>query len=172
MISLDEDAGRICLKIGNKADPYEAALSLIPPGPGSEVLGKRFIGLRTRDCRQRDYSAISSILKRERPRVKGLRPGDIVPAGADFIAAAVSAIRGWIDSHMLVQGPPGTGKTFLVGDTPSWICCRRGVGSAWRPTRIRRSIICWRKSSGRRERGVQFRGAKKCSGTNTRSMGR
>jgi hypothetical protein len=118
IISIDEDACRICLKIGNKATAYEAAFSLIPERPLDPGVMRDAI-YRYADAviaGGSDYAAITSILKRERPRVTGLAMGEsIIAPGTDLLTGAVSAISRLDNSHMLVQGTPGDRKDVSVG---------------------------------------------------------
>jgi predicted RecB family nuclease len=166
VISIDEDAGRICLKIGNKAAPYDAAFSLIPPGPRDPKVLKEAVYrfAEALIAGNAVYWAISSVLKRERPRVKGIAAGaDIVAAGTDLNAAAVSAITQLDQSHMLVQGPPGTGKTFLSAQAiVELLAQRRRVGVASNSHKAINNLLAEVETQAKK-RGVQFRGAKKCS---------
>jgi predicted RecB family nuclease len=166
IISIDEDARRICLKIGNKAAPYELAFSLMPEGPREPKAAKAAI-YRYADsliARSSDYAAISSILKRERPRVSGLAVGvDIIPAGVDLLAGAVSAISRLDNSHMLVQGPPGTGKTFLSAHAiVELLFLGRRVGVASNSHKAINNLLVEVEKQAL-ARGVSFRGVKKCS---------
>jgi predicted RecB family nuclease len=174
VVSIDEDEGRICLKIGNKAEPYEEAFSLIPQGPlDPDVL--RDAVYRYADsviAGSGDYAAISSILKRERPRVTGIAPGAaIVPSEDDILLRAVSAITRLDQSHMLVQGPPGTGKTFLSAHAIVELLSQgRRVGVASNSHKAINNLLLEVEREAL-ERGVQFRGAKKCSDEEHRANG-
>src|SRR5260370_3554342 len=118
VVSIDEDAGRICLKIGIKAAPYEAVFSLIPEGPRDAAVLRDAV-YRYADtviAGGADYSAIASILKRERPRVRGLQGGaDIITSGVDIVGVTVSTILRLDLSHQLIQRAPGAGKIFPAG---------------------------------------------------------
>jgi uncharacterized protein len=174
VVSIDEDAGRICLKVGNKAAPFEAAFSLIPAGPlKADVL--RDAVYRYADAviaGSTDYAAVSSILARERPRLTGRRTGEaIAPGGADLVAAAVAAITRMDDSHMLVQGPPGTGKTFLSAHAVVELLSQgRRVGVASNSHKAINNLLAEIERQAL-ARGVRFRGAKKCSGDEQRLNG-
>jgi predicted RecB family nuclease len=166
IVSIDEDARRICLKIGNKAAPYELAFSLMPEGPREAKAAKEAI-YRYADsviANSADYTAISSILKRERPRISGLAAGeDIIAAGADLLAGAVSAISRLDNSHMLVQGPPGTGKTFLSAHAIVELLSQgRRVGVASNSHKAINNLLAEVERQAI-ERGMSFRGVKKCS---------
>ena len=174
VISIDEDEGRICLKIGNKAAPYEEAFSLIPQGPlDPDVL--RDAVYRYADAviaGSGDYAGISSILKRERPRVTGIEPGAaIVPSEDDILVNAVFAITRIDHSHMLVQGPPGTGKTFLSAHAIVELLSQgRRVGVASNAHKAINNLLLEVEREAQK-RGVQFRGAKKCSDDEHRANG-
>jgi predicted RecB family nuclease len=166
IVSIDEDTRRICLKIGNKAPPYEAAFSLIPEGPRDPAVMRDAI-YRYADsviAGSADYAAISSILRRDRPRVSSLTPGeDIIPARTDILAGAVSAISRLNSSHMLVQGPPGTGKTYLSAHAIVDLLSQgRRVGVASNSHKAINNLLVEVEEEAQK-RQVSFRGVKKCS---------
>ena len=166
VVLLDEEAGRVSLKIGNKVEPYDAAFSLIPPGPlDADVLTDAvYRYAQALIDGTGEYAAVSSILKREHPRVRGLDTGEpIVAPGADVVPAAVAAIARMDATHMLVQGPPGTGKTFLSANAiVELLACGRRVGVASNSHKAINNLLqeIERQALGR---GITFRGAKKCS---------
>jgi uncharacterized protein len=175
VVLLDEEAGRISLKIGNKAEPYENAFSLIPSGPlDADIL--RDAVYRYADAviaGSGDYAAVSSILKRERPRVSGIAAGEAIvpPDSADVVAGALSAITRLDNSHMLVQGPPGTGKTFLSAHSIVELLSRgRRVGVASNSHKAINNLLLEIERQAL-ERRIQFRGAKKCSDDDHRLNG-
>jgi predicted RecB family nuclease len=174
IISIDEDTRRICLKIGKKAAPYEEAFSLIPEGPLDPGVMRDAI-YRYADAviaGSPDYAAISSVLKREPPRVSGLGVGeDIIPAGVDLLAGAISAISRLDSSHMLVQGPPGTGKTYLSAHAIVELLSQgRRVGVASNSHKAINNLLAEVEKEALRK-GVSFRGVKKCSGEEHRLNG-
>ncbi len=174
VVSIDEDAGRICLKIGNKAVPFETAFSLIPAGPlKADVL--RDAVYRYADAviaGGTDYAAVSSILARDWPRITGLKTGmAVIDGAADPVADAVAAITRLDDSHMLVQGPPGTGKTFLSAHAIVVLLSQgRRVGVASNSHKAINNLLAEIERQAV-QRGVRFRGAKKCSGDEQRFNG-
>ncbi|MDD4615999.1 MAG: TM0106 family RecB-like putative nuclease [Alphaproteobacteria bacterium] len=116
IISLDDKNRIIALKLGPTRTPLPDTLSLIPNGPiGDQVLrdaiyryAEAVIG-----GRQEHYAAITSILRKEHPRLAGTNAGEaIIPPSAAPLDSAVDAVCRLDNSHMLIQGPPGTGKTF------------------------------------------------------------
>jgi hypothetical protein len=112
ILLLDEDDGRVGLKIGPKAPPFEEAFSIIPSGP-IDTSTLRDAVYRFADsviAGDGRYSAITSILKREHPRIAGRQPGAaIVSENLESVGEAAIAISRLDHSHMLVQGPPGAG---------------------------------------------------------------
>lgn len=166
IVFLDEDEGRIGLKIGKKAEPHEEAFSLIPPGPiGADVLREAVYRYANAVIAGEDhYAAISSILRREHPRLQGLAAGQaIIADGAETVVAAAVAIAHLNRSHMLVQGPPGTGKTFLSAHTIVELLAKgQRIGVASNSHKAINNLL---EEIERQavERGIRFRGAKKSS---------
>jgi predicted RecB family nuclease len=166
IISIDEDAGRICLKIGNKAPAYEAAFSLVPEGPLDAGVLRDAI-YRYADAviaGSTEYAAITSVLKRERPSVTGLAMGQpIIAPGTHLLSEAVSAISRLDNSHMLVQGPPGTGKTYLSAHAIVELLSQgRRVGVASNSHKAINNLLVEVEKEAL-AKGVSFRGVKKCS---------
>lgn len=166
IVLVDEDAGRICLKIGNKAQPYEEAFSLIPSGPlDAKVLREAVYRFAEAVIAgSDDYTAVKSLLKRESPRVVGVEAGQsIVAVGADVVTAASSAIGQMNSSYMLVQGPPGTGKTYLSAHTIVDLLAQgKRIGVASNSHKAINNLLAEVERQAT-ERRFQFRGAKKCS---------
>ncbi|MDB6085332.1 MAG: hypothetical protein JWN43_3213 [Gammaproteobacteria bacterium] len=166
IVFLDENAGQIALKIGSKADPPAPAFSLIPGGPMDTAVQReaiyRYAEAVIDDCG--DYAAVRSILMRDPPRVTGLRGGQaIIGGGADVVRGASAAIARLQDSHMLVQGPPGTGKTYLSAHTiVDLLTHRKRIGVASNSHKAINNLLMEVERQAL-ERGVVFRGAKKCS---------
>ncbi len=116
IVHLDDKARRIALKVGPSRTPLPDVLSIVPKGPlGDQVL--RDAVYRYAEAviggQQQHYAAVTSILRKEHPRLNGNVAGaPIVPPHADPLAGAIDAVCCMDNSHMLVQGPPGTGKTY------------------------------------------------------------
>jgi len=166
IVMLDDERYRIGLKIGPKAAPFEDAFSIIPSGPIDsstlrEAIYRYADSVIAGDGR---YPAITSVLKREAPRLLGRPVGStIVPADSDPVQAAAAAIAALDGSHMLVQGPPGTGKTFLSAYAIVELLGQgRRVGVASNSHKAINNLL---KEIARQalERRVAFRGVKKCS---------
>lgn len=166
ILELDEKAGRIQLKLGPKGLALGDTLSLIPAPPFDDKI------LRAAIYRYADnvvagndrYSAVTSVLKRELPRIQGHTSGDpIVVTGTDSIASAVTAIARLDRSHLLVQGPPGAGKTFLSATAiVSLLESGRRVGVAANSHKAVNRLL-EEVAVHAQKRGVNFRPVKKCS---------
>jgi predicted RecB family nuclease len=166
ILELDEKAGLIRLKLGPKGLALGDTLSLIPEPPFDDKI------LRAAIYRYADniiggndrYSAVTSVLKCELPRIQGHKSGDpIVATGTDSIAGAVTAIAGLDRSHLLVQGPPGAGKTFLSATAiVSLLESGQRVGVAANSHKAVNRLL-EEVAVHAQKRGVTFRAVKKCS---------
>lgn len=166
IMTLDENQCRVALKISAKAAPFEEAFSIIPSGPIDSATLRDAVYRYAESVIAGDgrYDAITSVLRRDPPRIQGRRSGDrIVPAAGDLVPTAAVAISLLDRSHMLVQGPPGAGKTFLSAFAIVELMAKgRRVAVASNShkainnllTEIARQAV---------ERGLTFRGVKKCS---------
>jgi predicted RecB family nuclease len=174
ILLLDEDGGRVGLKIGPKAAPFEEAFSIIPSGP-IDTSTLRDAVYRFADsviAGDGRYSAITSILKREHPRIAGRQPGAaIVSENLESVGEAAIAISRLDHSHMLVQGPPGTGKTYLCAYTIVELLSQgRRVGVASNSHKAINNLLAEIERQAL-ERHVAFLGAKKCSDDEHRHNG-
>ena len=96
IVALDEDEGRVALKLGPKRTPFSEPLSLIPQGPiGDQVLRNAIYRYAeaVRAGEQDRYQALTGILRRAMPRVEGVEPGaPIVAPGADLLTSSVDTL--------------------------------------------------------------------------------
>jgi predicted RecB family nuclease len=166
IVFLDADVGQIALKIGANAEPYEETFSLIPEGPRDpKVLHEAIYRFGESIIEGSDeYRAVSAILKRERPRIEGLRPSaPIIPDGVELLEGASSAIARLDHSYLLVQGPPGTGKTFLSARVIVDLLVQgQRIGVASNSHKAINNLLLEVERQAL-ERQLRFRGAKKCS---------
>lgn len=115
IVSLDEDERIVALKLGPSRSAIEPGCALIPEGPvGDKVLSEAVRRYATDVAAGGSrYPALTSILRRDRPRLSGREPGQaIVPMEYDATVGAIDALGILDDSYLLVQGPPGAGKTY------------------------------------------------------------
>jgi uncharacterized protein len=108
------DGDLVELKLGPSREPLVDGISLIPAGPINDTVQREAIQRYAQsvvDGKEGDYRALTSILRREKPRLRG---NVILSAeGAkDLLSGTVDAVRRMDETHLVIQGPPGTGKTF------------------------------------------------------------
>ena len=177
LVFLDEDARRLQLKAGPRTPPLPDALSLIPEPPLDDKVLRAAIYRYAESVIAADerYGAITSLLRRDLPRLRG-RPagGPVVPpangtTATDATLAAVTAIAALDDSYLLVQGPPGAGKTHLSAAAIVELL-RQGkkVGVSSNSHKAINKLLEKIAEEARR-RGLRFRGVKKCSDDEHRS---
>lgn len=115
IMSIDEDERVIELKLGPSRSPIVPGTALIPEGPiGDKPLRAavhRFAeNVLAEDAR---YTAITSILRRDRPHLCGREAGQaIIGPGVDATAGSIEALEALDGSYLLIHGPPGAGKTY------------------------------------------------------------
>ncbi|HWY14726.1 MAG TPA: TM0106 family RecB-like putative nuclease [Rhizomicrobium sp.] len=161
---LDEEAGRIALRIGRTRELPDC-LSLIPGGPlDSRVLrGALYRYAEAVAAEEKRYTALTSFLQKEYPAVTGIVRGAPLIDGATEVAKAVEVIRRLDSSYLLVQGPPGAGKTFTASHAIVELLARgKRVGVS---SNSHKAIVTLLKEveDVAIKRKVKFRGVKKCS---------
>lgn len=112
IVMVDEENGRLELKVGPSRQPPSGTFSLIPEAPIDDRVQRYAIERYAQaviDGHESDYGATTSILRRDRPR---LADGGALHVCGDILPAAVNAVVHMDATHLLIQGPPGTGKTF------------------------------------------------------------
>jgi predicted RecB family nuclease len=167
IISLDEQAGRIALKLGPSRTPLGDEASLIPQGPiGDKVLRDaihRFASAVAKGAVAR-YGALADILQRRAPRLRNRADGEaIVPEGTDALAGMQAALDLLMGSYLLVQGPPGSGKTFCSGRAIATLLAGgKRIGVASHSHKAINNLLKDVEEAAV-DRGLQFRGIKKSS---------
>jgi uncharacterized protein len=174
IVFLDEDSGQIALKIGAKAEPYEPTFSLAPGGPigtGEQLEALYRFAEAVADGAD-GYAAVRSILAREAPRLIGRRAGHaIIADGGDVLQGSSVAIGMLDESYMLVQGPPGTGKTYLSAHVIVDLLAQGNRIAVASNSHKAINNLLMEVERQAVERGLVFRGAKKCSSDDHRLNG-
>ncbi|MGH6878386.1 MAG: TM0106 family RecB-like putative nuclease, partial [Rhizomicrobium sp.] len=165
IFSLDETNRTVQLRIGNTQPKLPDALSLIPSGPlDARVLRAAVYRYAEAVASGKNaYAAITGLLRKEPPRVTGVKPGQPVIEGETTVDNAVAAICALKNSALIVQGPPGTGKTFTASHAIVQLLKngkRVGVSSNSHKAIIKLLEDVEKVATKRK---VKFLGVKKCS---------
>lgn len=127
--ALDRDGGRVQIKTKKEVP---RSVSFMPGKPlGTKQLREAVARYADSVIEGRDaFPALTALLGREGPRIRGLAPGSpVAPEGEDAVVAATRAISNLDGSYLLVQGPPGAGKTHLSAEViVSLLAAGRRVG--------------------------------------------
>ncbi|HEY9226911.1 MAG TPA: AAA domain-containing protein, partial [Gemmatimonadaceae bacterium] len=165
IVSLDDRALRLELKVGPSREPLVDGMSLIPTRPIDDTTQREAI-VRYAEAviagRENEYSAITSIVRRDPPRLGDgviLRPG----GQSDLLSGTVDAVGRMDNSHLVIQGPPGTGKTFTSAHAiVELLKSGKRVGVTAMTHKAINNLLS-RVEDVARERGVKFTGVKKSS---------
>ena len=164
--SLDEDKGKVRLKLGASKERLPRRLTIGPGGPiKTDVLRAamyRFAG-NVLDGKN-DYPAIRDILSKAPPRILGRNPGEPIARTTDLLDAATEAVAGLDQSYLFIQGPPGSGKTYTSAHVIVELI-RRGkrVGVASNSHKAINNLLA-KVEEMAVARAVKFAGIKKSSG--------
>ena len=114
-VEIVTDARRVLLKRKASRDPLPNAMCIGPAGPiNSDVIKEALF--RYADSQvggTGKYRAVTSVLRREIPRIKGVTAGaPLLGDGHVSVDAVVDVVLRLDESHLFIQGPPGAGKTY------------------------------------------------------------
>lgn len=166
IMSLDEDAGMIELKLGPSRSTIEPGTALIPEGPVGDKVLRAAVHRYAQSVAigEKRYAAVTAILRRERPKLAVRASGQaIVPEGMDATDGAIEALSLLDDSYLLVQGPPGAGKTYTSAEAiVALLAAGKRIGVASNSHKAINNLLkdVEAKTSAR---GLRYRGMKKSS---------
>src|SRR5206468_1233295 len=168
----DEESGRLEVKVGPSKQAPDGTFSLIPEGPIDDRVQRYAIERYAQfviDGRESEYGALTSILRRDKPR---LRDGASLPQeSGDVLSAAVNAVVHMDDTHLVIQGPPGTGKTFTSAHAiVELLRLGKRVGVTALSHKAINNLLASVEAAARKG-GVSFRGVKKSGGEDERFAG-
>ena len=166
-LALDDVAKRLSFNYPLKHEPLPKPVAL---GPGMPVSTQMLTEAVFRFADQliqggRRYTALEDFLTQRVPSIKGHPLGEpiVKPAGASMneIAQAIASLNG---SYLFIQGPPGAGKTY-TGSHVIVDLLRRGfkVGVSSNSHKAINNLLAGIEKVAQ-QTGLQFRGAKKCTG--------
>jgi len=167
IVYINESKGIIKLKRSSGKGALPNRLSIIPKGPIScDVLKTAIYRFADSviDGDNNRFLAVEALLRRRLPVITGQAKGSpLISENANPLEASIKAVVNLKNSYLFIQGPPGAGKTY----TSSHIIVdllkagkRVGVSSNSHKA-INNLLLAIEKVA--KERGVNFRGQKKCS---------
>jgi len=112
IVSLNETERWLELRVGPSRPAFGESTSLIPTGPINDAPMReaiRHYAEAVIDGGADEYSAVTSILRKDRPRLHG---SAILTGDGDLLSQTVDAVTRMHYTHLVIQGPPGCGKTF------------------------------------------------------------
>ena len=162
IFSLNEDANTVSLKTTTESLPVSFSITTYPIF-GNEDLKKalcRFADTIIDGTRR--YPAIIAFLKRENPKIKGLRPNtSIISNDISMIQCATDAIANLENSYLFIQGPPGAGKTYTSSEViVSLIRSGKRIGISSNSHKAINNLLAGVEKAAKKQ-GVHFRGQKK-----------
>lgn len=167
IMRLDENSGVLELKVGPSRQPLAAEIGLIPQGPVSDETQRQAIRRYAEAVvagRGAEYAAITSILRTEKPALRGDR---ILADGEDPHAGAIDAVSRMENTHLVIQGPPGSGKTYTSAHAiVDLLRAGKRVGVTALSHKAINNLLA-RIEDVAREQGFTFKGAKKSSKDDT-----
>lgn len=120
IVAINIQTRSLTLRRSTRAGDLPDSCSLLPPRPYDDRI------MREAVCRVAEamaagdgrFGAIMALLKREPPRMAGLKAGMPLTAGPkDSVKATIRVAASLDEGVLFVQGPPGAGKTYTAART-------------------------------------------------------
>jgi uncharacterized protein len=169
ILEIDDTTGTLKLRRGPKLAGTALPEALIPSGPYRDH-DQRMALFRLAESIQkgeRRYPALEAVLKRERPRIRGLPETE--PVHTISVEKMKSRALALDSSYLFVQGPPGAGKTWAGARLIAHLLKNgKRVGVAAQSHKAIHNLLNEIEKFAR-ETG-SFRGLKKSSGDNPESV--
>ena len=163
IVYLNEEKGVVQIKRGKDKTPLPQALSVSlsevnDPKLLRQALYRYAARLLERPMKR---NAVSDLLDRLPPRIRGRTLGSRLVGGDDFYGSVLETILGLDESYLFIQGPPGAGKTYISSRLVIDLIVRGyKIGVTSTSHRAIHNLLD-RVEEVARERGVEFRGVKK-----------
>ena len=160
IVALNETERWLELKVGPTKPPFQQETSLLPSGPIRDAPMRdalRRFAIAVIEGHADDNSAVKSILRKDRPLLKG---STILTGNGDLLTQTIDAVSRMNSTHLVIQGPPGCGKTFTSAHAiVSLLENKKRVGVASMSHKAINLLISNVEKIAS-ERGVKFRGIK------------
>jgi predicted RecB family nuclease len=170
ILEIDDTTGTLKLRRGPKLAGTALPEALIPGGPYRDD-DQRMALFRLAESIQKGdprYPALEAVLKRERPRIRGL--SETEPVHTINVDEMKSRALGLDSSYLFIQGPPGAGKTWAGARLIAHLLKNgKRVGVAAQSHKAIHNLLDEIEKFAR-ETGLSFRGLKKSSGDNPESV--
>lgn len=114
IVELDRATQEITVKFPRAIVPPDS-VDLIPEQPLDAKVLRAAVARATDGLIAAEFSgsAFADFLRREPPRIRGVRSGDPLIPRRERVTETVAAIRSLDGGCLPIQGPPGTGKTYV-----------------------------------------------------------
>jgi uncharacterized protein len=165
---LDEVKRIVTLKRGTAKGPLPKCLSVGPGGPiDSEVLRNAIYRVAEEIlAKGPGYSAVSELLNRNPPRIRGRTASQPLASGKDFLKETTDAVAELNESYLFIQGPPGAGKTHTSAHVIIELIKRgKKVGVAANSHKAIHNLLSKIEELAERNK-ITFQGIKKSTGGN------
>ena len=169
ILEIDDTTGTLKLLRGPSLSGTALPEALIPGGPYDDTQQRLALFRLAESIQKGDgrYPALEAVLKRERPRIRGLVAGERVHT-IDLDEMKSRALE--LDSsYLFLQGPPGAGKTWAGARLIAHLLQNgKRVGVAAQSHKAIHNLLREIEKFAR-ETSLSFRGLKKSSGDNPES---